>query len=63
MTTKEKPAAWDAEDCWEPIIGGPALHSVSGENEVKVIRTRPIGFRANIDAKPICRVPARRRKL
>ena len=62
MKKLDRPGAWDAEDCWEPIIGGPALHSVSGENEVKVIRSRPIGFGANIDAKPVYRVPARSRK-
>ena len=53
---------WDAEDCWEPIIGGPALHQVSGETLIKVIYARPIGFNANIDRKPIYRVPAGSRR-
>lgn len=56
----------DNYDDWydaNPIIGGPALHQVSGEPAFTIIRSRPIGYGANIDVKPIIRVKAITKKI
>lgn len=53
-------------DYWyeaNPIIGGPALHALDGPPTFTIIRSRPIGYNANIDVKPVVRVKAVTKKL
>ena len=54
------------DDWWyghNEIIGSAALYSVGEPPPFTIIRARPIGFNANVDAKPIVRVKAVTRKL
>lgn len=55
--------AWDAEAC-DPYIGSGSLHSNdSGFNaDPVVVRSRPIGFLADVDQKPVYRVKAGKRE-
>ena len=61
--TEQKPAADDELMDDNSIIGSGTLHSLDAEVNMKIIRPRGIGFLADVDTRPVFRVPCASRKV